>query len=193
MQNYILKNPLKLGYYAKMLARLHHEIHKAKDVEGKVSSLKRGFAEVIQEKERLTPDQKKKLLDLLESLPDASCLCHCDFHPQNVLFLKGNPVIIDWMSCVCGDPAADVAGSWLIMNTITVSKQYGKLARKMAISIKKRFNSIYLKTYLKISPMTEADIKKWLPIRAATYLDVGLHEDCNKAFYGIICDYCKSV
>jgi len=41
-------------------------------------------------------------------------LLHLDLHPDNVLFSHRGPVVIDWTNARAGDPALDVALTWVI-------------------------------------------------------------------------------
>jgi aminoglycoside phosphotransferase (APT) family kinase protein len=47
-------------------------------------------------------------------LPDGDHLCHGDSHPRNVLGEASQPVI-DWPNACCGDRAADVCHSYLML------------------------------------------------------------------------------
>jgi Ser/Thr protein kinase RdoA (MazF antagonist) len=44
-------------------------------------------------------------------------LIHLDLHPLNVLMSPRGPVVIDWTNARSGDPAQDVALTWLICET----------------------------------------------------------------------------
>ena len=44
-------------------------------------------------------------------------LLHLDLHPANVLLAPGGPVVIDWTNARAGDPALDVALTWVICAT----------------------------------------------------------------------------
>jgi len=41
-------------------------------------------------------------------------LLHLDLHPDNVILSPGGPVVIDWTNARRGDPALDVALTWVI-------------------------------------------------------------------------------
>lgn len=47
-------------------------------------------------------------------------LLHGDLHPENVLLSPGGPVVIDWSGATRGDPADDVAMTWVIMATSSI-------------------------------------------------------------------------
>jgi aminoglycoside phosphotransferase (APT) family kinase protein len=42
---------------------------------------------------------------------------HLDFHPENVLVSPNGPIVIDWTNARRGEPAVDVAMTWVILAT----------------------------------------------------------------------------
>jgi aminoglycoside phosphotransferase (APT) family kinase protein len=46
-------------------------------------------------------------------------LLHLDLHPANVILSSGGPVVIDWTNARRGEPAFDVAITWVIAATST--------------------------------------------------------------------------
>ncbi len=44
-------------------------------------------------------------------------LLHMDLHPENVMLSPAGPVVIDWTNATAGDPALDVAMTWVICAT----------------------------------------------------------------------------
>jgi aminoglycoside phosphotransferase (APT) family kinase protein len=63
----------------------------------------------------------RTLADLHERLHripfGTASLVHFDLHPDNVLMSPSGPVVIDWTNAHGGDPASDVAMTWLILAT----------------------------------------------------------------------------
>lgn len=63
----------------------------------------------------------RSLADLherLHTIPfDGGSLIHFDLHPDNVLLSRQGPVVIDWTNAHGGSAAADVAMTWLILET----------------------------------------------------------------------------
>lgn len=54
----------------------------------------------------------------LHEIPlDGARLVHRDLHPENVIMGPAGPVLIDWTNAGAGDPAMDLALTWLIMET----------------------------------------------------------------------------
>jgi aminoglycoside phosphotransferase (APT) family kinase protein len=50
----------------------------------------------------------------LAAAGSGSKLIHLDFHPENVLLSRNGPVVIDWTNARRGEPALDVALTWVI-------------------------------------------------------------------------------
>lgn len=85
------KPPFRIKRYGRMLASLHEQLHAIP-----------------------APDW----------LPDAPMpgdrMVHRDLHPLNVLIgPDGRPVVIDWANASRGDPAFDVADTWVLFATAT--------------------------------------------------------------------------
>src|SRR5512132_1327335 len=54
------------------------------------------------------------------ALPDAGAgdrLLHLDLHPENVIISRNGPIVVDWTNARRGDPALDVALTWVILAT----------------------------------------------------------------------------
>jgi streptomycin 6-kinase len=53
----------------------------------------------------------------LEAAGDGDTLLHLDLHPENVILSPSGPVLVDWTNARRGDPALDVAMTWVIAAT----------------------------------------------------------------------------
>jgi aminoglycoside phosphotransferase (APT) family kinase protein len=96
---------------------------------------------------------RNRLLDLLAQSADGDRVCHGDFHPFNILGSLGQPTIVDWLDASCGDPAADVCRSYLLM-----SRPMPQVAAD------------YVSAYAAASGMSPQAVFDWLPIVAAARL-----------------------
>lgn len=47
-------------------------------------------------------------------------LAHFDLHPGNVMLTPRGPIVIDWSNASRGDPADDVATTWVILTTSAI-------------------------------------------------------------------------
>jgi Ser/Thr protein kinase RdoA (MazF antagonist) len=133
------------------LARLHARIHThpAREIDG----LKSRLATRIAATKLLDEPRKQILLGRLADMPDGDRLCHGDFHPINVLGPNSQPMVIDWPDASCGDPAADVCRSYLLLKLH---------AEDIA--------EPYLDAYCNIANTPRAKILDWLPYVAAARL-----------------------
>jgi aminoglycoside phosphotransferase (APT) family kinase protein len=95
------------------LARLHARIHG--QLARQLGSLKARLATNIAATGLLDEPRKQTLLGRLADMPEGDRLCHGDFHPVNVLGQNSRPMVIDWPDACCGDPAADVCRSYLLL------------------------------------------------------------------------------
>ena len=102
---------------------------------------------------------KQILLGRLAGMPDGDRLCHGDF-PVNVLGQNSLPIVIDWPDACCGDPAADVCRSYLLLKLH---------AEDIA--------EPYLDAYCSITNMPRENILGWLPYVAAARLAEDVPDD----------------
>ena len=188
MKDKINEDKKKSFEFAKVLAQEHYKINSITDTKKGLSEQKEAYIRVIESRTSLNNHQKNKLIQLLKSLPDGDKICHGDFHPYNLLYHDDNIYIIDWIGALRGNPFADVAGSYLIINTmgITAESNLSFFQSKVSSILINKFADIYLKEYIRLSNCSMSDIKKWIPIRAATYLDFGLPEKVNNQLLKII-------
>lgn len=115
----------------------------------------------------LLPDRlKQAALVALEGLPAGDVLCHGDFHPGNLLLAANGPVVIDWENATCGDPAADVARTLLLLRYAHLSQQtnLARAAMRAGVAL---FSTAYLRHYRRLTGVSIAQISAWqLPVAA---------------------------
>jgi tRNA A-37 threonylcarbamoyl transferase component Bud32 len=100
----------------------------------------------------LATAEREKLIAMLEALPDGYATLHGDFHGGNILSDGTGYKIIDWAEVAVGDPAADVARSYLdylLMNRPDLS-------------------AIYLQKYCAVTGIAPEKILAWLPVMAGS-------------------------
>ena len=106
---------------------------------------------------------------------------------MNILYQGEKPVVIDWAFTCSGDPRGDVAGTYLITKIMAVkAAAKGPVEKFMYNTFTPLFAEIYLHTYIKLSGYSKQEIKQWIPIRAATYLDYVASEAANRKLYRIV-------
>ena len=143
------------------LARLHRRIHT--HPADQFGRLKSRLATSIARAPLLDEQQKQILLARLADMPEGDRLCHDDFHPINVLGQPSQPMVIDWPDACCGDPAADVCRSYLLLKLH---------AEDIA--------EPYLDAYCGTSNMPRTRILDWLAYVAAARLAEDVPDDFER-------------
>lgn len=144
------EQPPRVAAYLEMMVRLQIRIHvqPAGHFAGLAARLAGNIAAA-----GLDARRKQQLLEGLAEMPDGERLCHGDFHPMNILGNLAQPVVIDWPDARRGDPAADVARSYLILTLH---------AAPLAAP--------YLDAYCQASNMARRTVLDWMPYVAAARL-----------------------
>ncbi len=182
------KYPWRLTTYAKKLAAIHAQMHSIEAPE-KLPVLADLYSDFISSKKSISDEKKQLLLRDIKQLSvgDKNQICHGDYHPMNVLTEKENYAVIDCVLASRGNAEADVAGTYLITR---VYSQYNEgknfFSRFLSALGGILCAEIYLKEYLSITHMDKHKILPWIPIKAATYIDVGLSAHLEQVFRRVI-------
>ena len=161
----IIENPLSIRKMAKKLALIHADIHE-KRIEN-IVSVKDKLIEEIEWTNDLSDDEKNKAIQLLCSLPNKDGLCHFDYHPGNIMMTESEYKVIDWMTACVGDPASDIARTWLLLKYGEL-RNIGFLARVRLEIVKFFLRRLYLKESIRLLGGTKEDVIKWIvPVAAA--------------------------
>jgi len=160
------KSPWKLNRYSRRLAQLHIRMHESRT--DKIPPQFERLPERIRHSAKLLGGSLDKILRYTEKLPRGNAVCHGDFHPGNVMEERESLLILDWTNAEAGNPAADVARTLLMLRSPYMPPGSSKLAEWLSVWFKRRLEKEYLKEYLRISGMPNADIEAWmLPVAAA--------------------------
>jgi hypothetical protein len=147
----MLGDPAAIPQRLQILVRLQARIHS--HVLDQFSSLKGWVTAGITRTTLFDEPQRQILLNGLRKMPDGDHLCHGDFHPGNVLGEASHPIVIDWPNACCGEPAADVCRSYLLLKLH---------AEEVA--------EPYLDAYCQVGRVRRQTILDWLPYIAAARL-----------------------
>jgi len=176
-------NPLTARAVARELAQLHLQIlgHEAPSL---LTRAKAKSEFCIRGSSRLSEDSKKRLLSLLDGLPEGTAVCHGDFHPGNVLRHRGKSYIIDWSAASRGDFHADVAHSFLLMRVVPKVPGTRAMMHLLQRSIGRAIASTYLSTVGKDRPLDRRRLSKWVLLNAAerTYHGLPSEQDALGRF-----------
>jgi aminoglycoside phosphotransferase (APT) family kinase protein len=162
-----------------ILGDLHARVHKV-DPEPIVS----GFSEVGWDKESINFDGRLEwfrttvniyfpwlnesvewLIENHPNDPESLSVCHCDFHPLNILFKDGKvKAILDWGAFMIGDSAMDVA--YTIHTAIPAKLIYPDIDPA-------QFPARYLDAYRRTRPLDETNMAYYLTFRNLMALTEG--------------------
>ena len=145
------RDPDWLRAYLAEMVRLHRLVH-SRPGRG-LGSMKARLQTNIRAMTNLGEARKRLLLDGLATLPEGDRLCHGDFHPWNIMGSPGQPILVDWVDACCGEPAADVCRSYVLMRPHLSD-----------------FASAYVDRYAAASAESRESILRWLPFVAAARL-----------------------
>ena len=109
-------HPSMVRAHAGLLAQLHRELHEIE-----------------------APDR-------LSAVGEGDRLLHLDLHPANVILSSRGPVVLDWTNARRGEPAFDVAVTWVIGSTST---GLGKLGRSFLHQFLSHFDRNELRRVLR--------------------------------------------
>ncbi|MGJ4788246.1 phosphotransferase family protein [Leptospira koniambonensis] len=159
------KNPLALFSLSKILADLHLDLHNKQTK--KMQDIRLEAVKILSRDPLsfLSKEEKKIAKQFIENLPEGSSVLHMDFHPENVIVTKDSNVIIDWMTALKGEPAADVASTVFLFQDAELWPGTPFLKVIFYNIVRKFILKGYLKRYLSVSGMDWKEVERWrLPI-----------------------------
>ncbi|MBD7963610.1 phosphotransferase family protein [Fictibacillus norfolkensis] len=176
--------PQKALYYLKKMATLQNSVH-----EKKLPTLPSQF-EVLKQKimsvKELNGDDKKRIIKGLEALPLGQCMCHGDFHPDNILITKDNAVIIDWCDATSGNRMADLARTLLILRYGGLQDRTSFLNFRTTLYARKLLAMYYRKSYTRHYQFSSRVLESWMVPIAAARLSENLPDFEKKLLLSII-------
>lgn len=110
----IRAEPEKLEQYMQISTDLLKKIHATPIAPGEMPSCKEtavGWAAFLQP--HLPEEQWRKLMDMMEAIPEAHYMIHGDYHTNNVMLQDGEPLLIDMDTVSMGHPIFEFASVYL--------------------------------------------------------------------------------
>lgn len=162
--------PWKIIYYARQMAKLHFKLHTCSIKH--IPSEKEKYIYAINKLPDQLKEKKDKLLSYIEKLPSGYCVCHGDFHPDNILVTQSEMCVIDWTDIYSGNPLSDVARTCILIRTPYIPEGTSKLMIFISKILKWILYRSYFKTYKKLAHVKTKDINNWLvPVAAKRLLE----------------------
>ena len=173
MGELIVMQPFSLFKNARLLGKLHCEMHSRKETS--LPSQRRKLQNSIRNANPLPEILKLAALQSLEGFPDGDRVCHGDFHPGNIIMSPNGATIIDWTDVSSGNPHADVARTLLLIGgaRLPLTSMIGWIFRLFQKSIL----STYIRSYKQNSDLDVDHVKAWIPIMAAARLNEQIPEE----------------
>lgn len=154
--------PWRIHYFADLMADLQTQLHQVSL--GWLRDIRGYFRWGIEHAPDGIPEGHRQVaLDRLARMPESSVVCHGDFHPENIVLSPRGPVILDWLNACRGQPAADVARTYLMLR---LGKPVGAMSRLIELA-RRSFYTRYLTSTMKRSGLSGVDIDAWEIIVAA--------------------------
>jgi len=172
MLTMFLRKPWMVFTYARILANLHAQMHECV-FNADIHAQRTRLQYKLNHADALPISLKISLLNTLHSLPDGDRVCHGDFHPANVLLVRKDATVIDWMDASRGNPLADVARTSIIALGTAESTETPNPFLKVFVKV---FHTTYLKYYFRLRLGGEDEYLRWLPIVAGARLSENIPE-----------------
>jgi tRNA A-37 threonylcarbamoyl transferase component Bud32 len=165
-------NPQNVAGIARQLADLHVMINQTPAPIG----LPGQFDQIIHKIHRtdaLSDTEKAQIITHLHTLPQGDCLCHGDFHPDNVLITEKGPVIIDWLTGTRGSAAGDFFRTIMIISTSAMPAGIPPIKAVVLDLFRSLLLRNYQQQYLQKLPIVPEELSRWkLPVLAARLMEV---------------------
>lgn len=172
------------------MARCHSSLQKEVDFD--LPTVKEKLKADIRAADLLAQEEKEKLYQYIETLPEGGALCHFDFHPGNLIMRNGQLVVIDWMTACRGASAADAARTGIMLR-YAQAPVASKAAKRLLKWMQRKIYKVYLTEYMKCTETRREDIKRWeYPVMAARLCE-WIPDEEKMVLLGKIREYSQSV
>jgi aminoglycoside phosphotransferase (APT) family kinase protein len=172
----IARQPWKVWWVAGVSGRAHAGMHEVV-APPEVQPTRERIVHALTHSPHVPKVVADAALDALAELPDGDRLSHGDFHPGNILTDGDEPVIIDWSNVTCGDPAADVARTLVILGSGSPPPGTPLPLRVMALFGRRLLTSAYLRSYRRAAPLDMDLVRRWEAVRLADRLADSIPEE----------------
>lgn len=159
------RRPWLVSSIARRTGRLHAELHQVPGP-AELPTIAE-FLSAHLERSAAVPDElRDEVLRALEQLPAGDRLLHGDFHPGNVLATPDHASVIDWHNGCVGDPTADVARTWVLLEFSPLPPGASRIARAQARVGRGLLLRGYMGAYGRAAKLDSERLARWVRIRA---------------------------
>lgn len=169
----IVRAPFRFVHWGSVLARAHQRVLDSRS--DQLPDVKVFLASKIKRADALTPAQRRRLIELLEDLPDGDQVLHGDLHPLNVFLTDSGPIVIDWVDAARGSPAADIARSLWLISPHAIPPDF--LRRALMARLARGLRIAYRRSILRAMDLSYEQVRRWrLPVLAGRLSEGIEHE-----------------
>ncbi len=163
MEQYMDGRPWTLLQSARIMARLHAEIHATQAEPGQRSQREMLQKDIGAASDRGLPaGLQDAAAEALGNMPDGTSMCHGDFTPRNIMMSARGPIVIDWLTATTGSPLADVAQTSLLLLFPPLDD-----IPWFINALIRWHNRCYLRRYLRLTHASERELSAWMSVVAA--------------------------
>ncbi len=163
----IEREPHRLDEFLRAPVELQISVHATPAPE--LRPMSERLRQQIQTVSSIPENRKAELLDQLQVIAAETCLCHGDFHVQNIMVTNDQLAIIDWMDATRGNPLLDVCRSYLLY-----------------LGVDSSVAELYLAEYCRQSGVIPEAVARWLPVMAAARLSEHLSPDEHSRLLNLV-------
>lgn len=164
------RRPWRIVPFARLMAELHVEMHRRTPTG--LPSYREVIAERLTRIRELDAGLRESALLKLDALPGGAQLCHGDFHPDNIMLTPERAMVIDWNDAYAGPPLSDVARTSLLLRSSPPTNPTPGL--RVLLAVRRIFHDVYLKRYLKLTGLQEAQLRPFARVSAIARLADGI-------------------
>ncbi|MEA2309667.1 MAG: hypothetical protein QOI65_1953 [Thermoleophilaceae bacterium] len=159
------RRPWTVRSVARETGRVHAELHRVA-APAELPSAHDLIASRLERSDALPEGLRDEALRLLGELPAGDRLCHGDFHPGNVLADETGPKVIDWHNAARGEPTADVARSWVVLEVSPLPPGASAFDRRLAAIGRGRMLRGYMRAYSRAGTIAGDRLPQWVRVHA---------------------------
>ncbi|MCR4604488.1 MAG: anti-sigma factor antagonist [Eubacterium sp.] len=154
------ENPDTYDEYVEEYVELYKRIHNTENTDDVFPSIKSIYYGLIDEcKSYYTEEEVNKLRALVDSVPDRKTLIHGDYHPNNIMVMDGELMLIDMGDMSMGHPIFDfLATAATQVNLVKLSPEFAEGHTRMPVELISKTWRFLIDTYF--SDKDEAERKR---------------------------------
>jgi len=118
----------------------------------------------------LNENEKEQIVKIIHTLPKGDTVCHGDPNPNNIMVAGNKYLLIDWVDCVTGDPAYDVAEVIIMYRYNNIRHESKTKTDFYVLSIIDLAIETFINEYQRITKTDMTNIDKWILPKLTTQL-----------------------